>query len=78
MIENQEVPERTTLVNSERRSMHRELAETPRQGVVLCAHSFDSMKYKINDFELNVCDQGQGEQVLFFLHYWGGSSRTLG
>jgi pimeloyl-ACP methyl ester carboxylesterase len=26
--------------------------------------------------ELNVCDQGQGEQVLFFLHYWGGSSRT--
>jgi hypothetical protein len=36
------------------------------------------MKYQINDIELNVCDQGHGEQVLFFLHYWGGSSRTWG
>lgn len=36
------------------------------------------MKYKINDFELNVREQDQGEQVLFFLHYWGGSSRTWG
>ena len=36
------------------------------------------MKYQINDFELNLCDQGQGEPVLLFLHYWGGSSRTWG
>jgi len=36
------------------------------------------MKYQINDIELNVCDQGLGEQVLFFLHYWGGSLRTWG
>jgi hypothetical protein len=34
------------------------------------------MKYQINDIELNVRDQGQGEIALFFLHYWGGSSRT--
>jgi pimeloyl-ACP methyl ester carboxylesterase len=34
------------------------------------------MKYQINDIELNVRDQGQGENALFFLHYWGGSSRT--
>jgi pimeloyl-ACP methyl ester carboxylesterase len=46
--------------------------------MLLYAHSFDSMKYKINDFDLNVRDQGQGEQILFFLHYWGGSSRTWG
>ena len=37
-----------------------------------------SMKYQINDFELNLCDQGQGEPVLFFLHYWGASSRIWG
>ena len=36
------------------------------------------MKYQINDIELNVCDQGHGEQVLVFLHYWGGSLRTWG
>jgi len=34
------------------------------------------MKYQINDIELNVRDQGQGENALLFLHYWGGSSRT--
>ena len=36
------------------------------------------MKYQINDVELNVHDEGHGEQVLLFLHYWGGSSRTWG
>jgi pimeloyl-ACP methyl ester carboxylesterase len=34
------------------------------------------MKYQIDDIELNVREQGQGENALLFLHYWGGSSRT--
>jgi pimeloyl-ACP methyl ester carboxylesterase len=34
------------------------------------------MRHQINDIELHVRDQGQGEIALFFLHYWGGSSRT--
>jgi pimeloyl-ACP methyl ester carboxylesterase len=34
------------------------------------------MKQKVNGIQLNVRDQGQGEPVLVFLHYWGGSSRT--
>ena len=34
------------------------------------------MKYQINGVGLNVHDQGDGEPVLVFLHYWGGSSRT--
>jgi pimeloyl-ACP methyl ester carboxylesterase len=34
------------------------------------------MKYQINGVGLNVHDQGDGEPVLIFLHYWGGSSRT--
>jgi len=31
------------------------------------------MKYQINGAGLNVHDQGDGEPVLVFLHYWGGS-----
>jgi 3-oxoadipate enol-lactonase len=34
------------------------------------------MKYQINGVGLNVHDQGDGEPVVVFLHYWGGSSRT--
>ena len=35
-------------------------------------------EYRINDVELNVRDQGQGENALLFLHYWGEVRRVLG
>jgi 3-oxoadipate enol-lactonase len=35
-----------------------------------------SMKIKTNDIELNVRVTGAGPLTLFYLHYWGGSSRT--
>ena len=34
------------------------------------------MKYTVDGVQLNLVEQGQGEQSLFFLHYFGGSSRT--
>jgi len=33
-------------------------------------------KVRLNGIELAVHDQGSGNPVLLFLHYWGGSSRT--
>ncbi len=34
------------------------------------------MYYSINNINLFVKDEGQGEPVLVFLHFWGGSSAT--
>lgn len=34
------------------------------------------MYYSINNINLFVKDEGQGEPVLLFLHFWGGSSAT--
>ncbi len=34
------------------------------------------MRYTVDGVGLNLFEQGQGEQTLFFLHYFGGSSRT--
>ncbi len=34
------------------------------------------MKHTIGSISINVEDQGAGEPVLVFLHYWGGTSRT--
>ncbi len=34
------------------------------------------MYYSINNINLFVKDEGQGEPVLIFLHFWGGSSAT--
>ena len=33
-------------------------------------------KIRVNGIDLAVRDQGVGNPVLIFLHYWGGSSRT--
>ena len=35
------------------------------------------MKLKIENFTFNVLDTGAGKPALVFLHYWGGSARTL-
>ena len=34
------------------------------------------MKYTVDGVQLNLAETGQGEHTLFFLHYFGGSSRT--
>ncbi len=34
------------------------------------------MRYTIDGVGLNLSERGDGEQTLFFLHYFGGSSRT--
>ncbi len=34
------------------------------------------MRYTIDGIGLNLLELGEGEQTLFFLHYFGGSSRT--
>jgi 3-oxoadipate enol-lactonase len=34
------------------------------------------MYYSVNNINLFVKDEGQGEPVLLFLHFWGGSSAT--
>lgn len=39
------------------------------------AHS-TAQHCRVNGVRLHVCEQGQGDRSLVFLHYWGGSSRT--
>jgi len=34
------------------------------------------VKIQSNGVRIHVCEAGQGETALVFLHYWGGSSRT--
>jgi hypothetical protein len=35
------------------------------------------MKLKAGELSFNVLESGSGEPALLFLHYWGGSARTL-
>ena len=35
------------------------------------------MKISSNGVQLNVSERGKGDIALVFLHYWGGSARTL-